>query len=108
MSLDACNTEKSELQRKIIERLLSRFVVLEIPGYTFEEFSQISVARLARENIRKSIARFIAESVWNELARRILGNVLKIGRVTTDIQEVLFVVSMMKRRPRNSDSCDCR
>jgi len=93
---------------KIIEPLLSRFVVLEIPEYTFEEFSQISVARLARENFRESIARFIAESVWNELGSKDIRDVVKIGRLTTDIQEVPFVVSMMKRRPRNSDSCDCR
>src|SRR5213593_4482743 len=34
---------------KIIEPLLSRFVVLEVPEYSFEEFTDIAIRRLAEE-----------------------------------------------------------
>ena len=81
---------------------------MKIPKYTFDEFFEIAVTRLRKENIEDSTARFIAEKVWNELGSKDIRDVVKIGRLTTDIQEVPFVVSMMKRRPRNSDSCDCR
>src|SRR5688500_7664865 len=52
--------------QKIIDPLLSRFVVLKIPEYTFDEFSEIAVTRLRKENIEDSIAQFIAEKVWHE------------------------------------------
>jgi len=44
-----CNNTK-----KIIESLLSRFVVLGVPEYTFEEFVRIAVNRLGKENIERS------------------------------------------------------
>jgi len=34
---------------KIIQPLLSRFAILEIPEYTFEEFTEISITRLASQ-----------------------------------------------------------
>jgi MoxR-like ATPase len=80
---------------EIIEPLLSRFLVMEVPEYTFEEFSQISVARLARENIREGIARFIAERVWNELGSKDIRDVIKVGRLASDINDVPFIIKMM-------------
>jgi ATP-dependent Lon protease len=46
---------------KIIQPLLSRFAILEIPEYTFEEFTEIALTRLVGENIYKPIAFSIAE-----------------------------------------------
>jgi hypothetical protein len=68
---------------------------MEVPEYTFEEFSQISVARLARENIREGIARFIAERVWNELGSKDIRDVIKVGRLASDINDVPFIIKMM-------------
>lgn len=45
----------------IVQPLLSRFVVLEIPQYSFEEFKEIVVYRLKRENVVESTAISIAE-----------------------------------------------
>jgi Holliday junction DNA helicase RuvB len=39
--------------QKIIEPLLSRFFVVEIPEYTYEEFREIAVTRLRKENVDK-------------------------------------------------------
>src|SRR6476660_3070184 len=41
---------------KVIEPLLSRFLILQIPEYTFEEFTEISVSRLQKENVNKQVA----------------------------------------------------
>jgi len=39
---------------KIIELLLSRFVVLEIPKYTFEKLTDLAIKMLAKENFTGS------------------------------------------------------
>jgi ATP-dependent Lon protease len=48
---------------KIINPLLSRFAILEMPEYTFEEFSEIAVTKLLKEGVLAQSARFIAEKV---------------------------------------------
>lgn len=83
---------------KIIEPLLSRFVILEAPEYSLEEFCEIAVTRLRKENVEEHIATLIAEKVWNELGSRDIRDVIKIGRLCTNIQEVPFVVKMLKKR----------
>jgi MoxR-like ATPase len=55
---------------KIIKPLLSRFAILEMPEYTFEEFTEIAVIKLRQENVDVSTAKLIAEKVWNELGSR--------------------------------------
>jgi ATP-dependent Lon protease len=49
---------------KLITPLLSRFVILDVPQYTFEEFKEISIGILARENVNKQLATTVAEKVW--------------------------------------------
>jgi len=82
---------------KIIEPLLSRFLVLEIPEYTFEQFTEIAVSRLTKEKVDKQVASVIAERVWNELDSRDIRDVIKVGRLASNIQEVSSIVRMMKR-----------
>jgi ATP-dependent Lon protease len=83
---------------KIMEPLLSRFLVLEIPEYTFEEFREIAVSRLAKENVDKYFAGTIAEKVWNELHSSDIRDVVKIGRLSNSTEDVSFVVGVMKRQ----------
>ncbi|MDW0234763.1 MAG: hypothetical protein QOA08_00110 [Nitrososphaeraceae archaeon] len=73
---------------------------MKIPEYTFEEFSEIAVTRLRKENIEDSTARFIAEMVWNELGSRDIRDVIKVARLVDSIQEVSLVVRMMKSQQR--------
>ena len=82
--------------QKIIEPLLSRFVVLKITEYTFDEFSEIAVTRLRKENIEDSTARFIAEKVWNELGSRDIRDVIKVARLASSHEEVSIVINVMK------------
>jgi holliday junction DNA helicase RuvB len=86
---------------KIIKPLLSRFAILEIPGYTFEEFSEITLARLKKEYVNERIARVIATKVWNELGSRDIRDVIKVARLATNAEDIPFVVSMLKGKISN-------
>jgi Holliday junction DNA helicase RuvB len=91
-------------RQKIIEPLLSRFLVLEIPEYIFQEFTEIAVTKLGKENVNEYIASNIAESVWNELGSKDIRDVMKVGRLASSIQEVSFTINMMKRRQKSGIS----
>ena len=83
---------------KIIRPLLSRFVILEMPEYTFAEFSEIALRRLKKENVDECDARVIAEKVWNDLGSRDIRDVIKVGRLASSSEEISFVVKMLKKR----------
>ena len=85
---------------KIIESLLSRFVVVEIPEYTFEEFADITISILSKENIDHYVARVIAEKVWHELASRDIRDVIKVARLAGSIEEISLVVKMMNKQSK--------
>jgi len=80
---------------RIIEPLLSRFLVLEIPDYTFEEFKEIAIAKLEKENIDRHLGQIIIEKVWSH--SRDIRDVIKVGRLVRNEQEVSLIIRMMKR-----------
>jgi holliday junction DNA helicase RuvB len=84
---------------KIIQPLLSRFAILEMPEYTLEKF-KVSITRLAKENINENNARFIAEKVWNELGSKDIRDVIKVARLGGSIQEVCFVAKILGQYKR--------
>jgi ATP-dependent Lon protease len=63
---------------RIIAPLLSRFVVLDVTEYTFEEFKEVSIGILAKENVNEQLAATIAEKVWNELDSKDIPDVIKV------------------------------
>jgi Holliday junction DNA helicase RuvB len=81
---------------KIIEPLLSRFVVLKIPEYTFREFKEIVMFRLAKEGIQAGTAERIANSVWLELKSRNVRDAIKISRLATKPEDIEDVVKVLK------------
>ena len=89
---------------KIIEPLLSRFVILEMAEYTLEEFYEIADTRLKKEGVHELTARLIAEKVWNELGSKDIRDVIKVSRLASSSEDVSFVVKMLKRRTSNSNS----
>ena len=82
---------------KIAEPLLSRFLVVKIPDYSFEEFMDISVFQLKREKGDEMTARTISQKVWQELENRDIRNVIKIGRLARNIQEAELIIRILKR-----------
>jgi holliday junction DNA helicase RuvB len=90
---------------KIIEPLLSRFAILEMPEYTFEEFTEIALVRLKKENVDESLAIIIADKVWSQLSKDVR-DVIKVGRLASSSEEVCFVVKMLKKTTSKSQySC---
>jgi len=87
---------------KIIEPLLSRFVILEIPEYTFEEFIEIALVRLEKETVDQSLAKIIADKVWSELGSKDIRDVVKVARLASSKEEVSFVVKMLKKTTSKS------
>ncbi len=85
---------------KIIRPLLSRFAILEVREYTFEEFIEIAVTRLTKEDVDESIATHIAEKVWNELGSKDIRDVIKVARLASSIEEIPFVVRMLNKQYR--------
>jgi hypothetical protein len=76
---------------------------LEIPEYTFDEFTDIAISRLLKENIDERNARDIAEKVWDELGSKDIRNVIKVARLATNAEDIPFVISMLKGQ--NKQSC---
>ena|SRR6266498_5717151 len=74
---------------KLIEPLLSRFVILIMPEYSFDEFIEIASRRLRKENVNECTARFIAEKVWDELDSRDIRDVIKVAGLANNSQQVL-------------------
>jgi len=87
----ANNTER------IIEPLLSRFLLLNVPEYTFEEFTDIAINRLAKEKISSEFATIISEKVWTVLDSRDIRDVVKVARLVTSQEEVSHIIGTMKR-----------
>jgi len=83
---------------KIIGPLLSRFVILEVPEYTFEEFCEIAVTRLRKEKVDENIAITIAEKVWSDLGSKDIRDVIKISRLSRSSEDVSFVVKILKKK----------
>jgi MoxR-like ATPase len=84
--------------QKIIPPLLSRFAILTMPEYTLEEFTEISVTRLATEDVDESITKDIAQRVWNELGSRDIRDVIKVARPVRSIEEIPFVIKMLNKQ----------
>jgi len=86
---------------KIPEPLLSRFLVLEIPEYSYVQFKEIVAFRLKKEDVREDISIGIAEKVWHELRSKDIRDAVKIGRLSTSFEDTSFIVNMMKKKNKN-------
>jgi len=97
MRLTSCVFGTANSTKKVIEPLLSRFVVLNVPEYNFEEFSNIAVGRLSQEKIGRETATIIADKVWTELGSRDVRDVIKVVRLATNKEDISRIISIMKR-----------
>ena len=83
---------------RVIEPLLSRFIVLQLPEYTFEEFRDIGLLKLGRTKLSRNIAIEIIEQVWNVIESKDIRDIVKIGNLVSTPEDVSFVVNMMKNK----------
>jgi holliday junction DNA helicase RuvB len=77
--------------RDIITPLQSRFFVVELPPYTYEQFCQISVNLLTKDHkVSIDIAKNISERVW-AISRKIR-DCVRIGRMAKSVDDIQFLV----------------
>jgi Holliday junction DNA helicase RuvB len=75
----------------IITPLQSRFFVVELPPYTYEQFHQISVHLLIEEHkIRQDIAKNISDKVW--ASSRNIRDCVRVGRMAKSVEDIQFLV----------------
>jgi hypothetical protein len=79
---------------------LSRFAILEIPEYSFDEFSEIALTKLKKENTDESFPKMIAEKVWYQLGSRDIRDIIKVARLASSVEEIPFVVRMLNKQHR--------
>jgi Holliday junction DNA helicase RuvB len=83
--------------KTIIQPLLSRFLVLEIPDFTFEDFRRVALLRLKEENIDELLSDVIANKIWQEIGSKDIRDVIKVARLSHNIADVSLVINSMKR-----------
>lgn len=83
--------------RALLGPLVSRFIVVNIPPYTDEEFSEIAVKRLTKEEgISAGIATNIIEQITRKLNRKDLRDCIKVARIAGTTKEIASVVAIMR------------
>jgi replication-associated recombination protein RarA len=80
---------------KILEPLLSRFLVLDIPEYTFEQFQQIALFKLKKEGVDEMTATMIVEKVWKDLASKDIRDVIKTARLVHSVRDVPDIIRII-------------
>lgn len=87
---------------KITQPLLSRFIVLRIQEYTFEEFKEIVVVRLKNDNIYEATAARIAQEVWYEFKSTDVRDAVKIGRLANKSEDLQEIINILKVHRKNT------
>jgi holliday junction DNA helicase RuvB len=81
--------------RRISAPLQSRFFIVKLETYTYEQFSEITKQVLSRHNVHVILASVIAYAVWNK--SRDIRDCIKIGRLARSEEDVDFLVDMFHR-----------
>ncbi|CAN5641028.1 hypothetical protein BH18THE1_BH18THE1_18580 [soil metagenome] len=83
--------------KTISSPLLSRFLVLNIPDYTYEKFHEVATIKLSKDKIDKKLVDIIVHKVWNELGSKDIRDVIKVAKLVSCTEEVSLLVKMMKK-----------
>jgi len=78
--------------RKLSSPLQSRFFMLGLEPYTYEQFNEITLCLL---DVQREIARIIADAVWN--TSRNLRDCVRIGKLARSEEDVNFLVEKFLR-----------
>lgn len=95
----SCNDEK-----KLLTPLLSRFLILHFKKYTYDELLKITTHLLSKEcNMESRISNRIAYLVWDILKSRDIRDCIKIGRLSTNAEDVGLIVNTLKEYKNNDE-----
>ena len=78
---------------KIIGPLLSRFFIVKLRAYTYEQFYEITIRLLTSDlyNVDEEIAKTAAEAVWN--TSRNIRDTTRIAKMATSVKDVDWLAS---------------
>ena len=85
---------------KVMLPLQSRFFVVNLEPYTYEQFYQITVELLTKQHkVKEEIAEATANTIWDKSAN--VRDCVKIGRMARSLEDVIFIVDnfMMHSQP---------
>jgi holliday junction DNA helicase RuvB len=82
----------------IISPLKSRFFIIELEPYSYEQFCQITMSLLIKQHkVEEEIAKATAHMVWNKMRSRNIRDCVRIGRMAKSVEDVDFIVDMLRR-----------
>jgi Holliday junction DNA helicase RuvB len=82
----------------IISALKSRFFIIELEPYNYEQFYKITTRLLIKQhNVKEGIAKATAHMVWNKMGSRNIRDCVRIGRMAKSVQDVDFIIDTLRR-----------
>ncbi|MFL6460608.1 MAG: hypothetical protein ACJ71J_06630, partial [Nitrososphaeraceae archaeon] len=82
----------------IISPLKSRFFIIELEPYSYEQFCQITTRLLIEQHkVEEEIAKATAHIVWNKMRSRNIRDCVRIGRMAKSVQDVDFIIDTLRR-----------
>jgi MoxR-like ATPase len=84
--------------KKMLDPLLSRFVVINVEKYSYEEFKEIAMKVLERENVEdENLAMTIIDEVWQNTGEDYtnIRDVIKIARLAHNMHDVKLITRTM-------------
>jgi holliday junction DNA helicase RuvB len=80
--------------------LQSRFFIVELEPYTYEQFFEITRQLLSKRKIEREVANLIASAVWTR--SQDMRDCIKIGSMAKTAEDVDFLVNMLPRNASKS------
>ena len=82
----------------IIPALKSRFFIIELEPYSYEQFCQITMGLLIEQHkVKEEIAKATAHMVWNRLGSKNIRDCVRIGRIAKSVEDVDFISDTLRR-----------
>jgi len=76
--------------KKLSAPLQSRFFIVELDPYTYEQFCNITEKLLSRHNVERGVVNVVANAVWNK--SQDIRDCIKIGTLAKSPKDVEFIV----------------
>ena len=82
----------------IISPLKSRFFIIELEPYSYDQFCQITVSLLTSQQhrVKEEIAKATAYAVWNRMRSRNIRDCVRIGRMAKSTEDIKFIVDTLR------------
>ena len=89
----------SNSTKKMLDPLLSRFIMIDVEKYSYEEFKEIAMKVLTeRENVEdENLAMTIIDEVWKNMGESYanIRDIIKIARLAHNVHDVKLITKTM-------------